>query len=283
MQKLHIQPIYLLNWIHVSQFCFAISFSNSIFITNFLQCYFFKWGRQLPRSVALVYLLPLRITKQRTSFGGRGRAGTSRRVEIVYLQSACCMLEYIDELREHSMSYLQKNVCFVFGSACAMYIKWAHPAGVFNSKRVCECVGVPGGCRNGRVKQQRSWLLLIIGAVAKFDTCSNGGKNFDGASRIYWRRASHFWAQFMSLSLHFVDWNFQKIQFQLTHDGFWWDQMRGWFDRLKLDFDRFQSNDVEIKRFESLLLNFLAECQTQKCQLQCMRDKKQWKQLQSKR
>jgi hypothetical protein len=65
---------------------------------------------------------------------------------------------------------------------------------VFNSERSLN-VGVPGQVGGGGL----GWCvaacivgsrLLIIGALVKFDTCSNGGKNFDGVaatrpSRIY--------------------------------------------------------------------------------------------------
>lgn len=50
---------------------------------------------------------------------------------------------------------------------------------------MCGSAGRLSEQAEGGSAEAHSWLLLIIGAVAKFDTCSNGGKNFDGASRIY--------------------------------------------------------------------------------------------------
>jgi hypothetical protein len=129
----------------------------------------------------------------------------SRSVTNLCSHIVCCVCLYIQtrQQREHRIWVIYKRMFVLFLALCAMYIKWAHPGGVFNSKRVCGSAGWLSKRAEGGSAEATAQLapFLIIGAVAKFDTCSNGGKNFDGASRIYWRRASHFWAQFMSLSV----------------------------------------------------------------------------------
>lgn len=186
-------------------------------------------------------LLLLRITKQKTRemMAEVEFMGASESVANLCSRSECVFVNTRNVEREQRIWVIYKRMFVLFLAPCAMYIKWAHPAGVFNSESSCACVGVPGGRAGGCMSEggpaeapSYYWSSREIWYMLKWR------QEFRWrASRIYWRRASHFWAQFMSL--RFVDWNFQKIQFHLTHDGVWWVEMRGRFDLVELDFDRF--------------------------------------------
>lgn len=179
----------------------------------------------------------------------------SRSVTNLCSHIVCCVCLYIQtrRQREHRIWVIYKRMFVLFLALCAMYIKWAHPGGVFNSKRVCGSAGwlskrAEGGSAEATAQLAPSyywssreiWYMLKWRQEFRWSVSDILTTCLTFLSAIY-------------VSLRFVDWNFQKIQFQLTNECVWWDEMRGGFDLSKLDFKRFQRNEVNVKRFPSLL------------------------------